>query len=74
MHQPIPPVILLGLAATGVVPSILFVGGMAWLSHIVIGWAIGDGAPVALRRNGSRGSIQSNHLKSRWPKRRRGDG
>ncbi len=43
MHQPILPAVLLGLAATGVIPLILVVGGTAWLSHIVIGWGVGDG-------------------------------
>ena len=49
MHQPVLPVILLGLAVTGLVPSILVVGGTAWLSHIVIGWAIGDGKRSAIQ-------------------------
>ena len=43
MHHPIPPLAVLGLAAAGVLPPLWFVGALAWLSHIVIDWAMGDG-------------------------------
>lgn len=33
---------------TGGVPTLLFVGATAWLSHIVIGWVIGDGLRTAV--------------------------
>ena len=42
MHHPIVPAAIVALNVTGVVPTLLFVGATAWLSHIVIGWAIGD--------------------------------
>ena len=43
LHQPIVPAAIIALNLTGVVPTLLFVGATAWLSHIVIGWGIGDG-------------------------------
>jgi hypothetical protein len=43
MHHPVPPLVVLGLAAAGVLPPLAFVGALAWLSHIVIDWAMGDG-------------------------------
>ena len=47
MHQPIVPAAIVALGVTGLVPSLVFVGATAWLSHIVIGWAIGDGRRTA---------------------------
>jgi hypothetical protein len=43
MHQPVLPLALLGLAAAGVLPPFWLVGALAWLSHIVVDWAMGDG-------------------------------
>ena len=43
MHLPIVPAAIVALNLTGLLPSLVFVAGTAWLSHIVIGWAIGDG-------------------------------
>ena len=43
LHMPLVPAAIVALNLTGVVPALLFVGATAWLSHIVIGWAIGDG-------------------------------
>ena len=44
MHVPIIPAAIVALhVSTGVVPSLVFVAATAWLSHIVIGWALGDG-------------------------------
>jgi hypothetical protein len=47
MHMPLVPAAIIALYVTGVVPTLLFVGATAWLGHIVIGWAIGDGRRVA---------------------------
>jgi hypothetical protein len=47
MHNPIVPAAIMALNLTGVVPTLLFVGATAWLGHIVIGWAIGDGMRTA---------------------------
>src|SRR3954447_5762389 len=43
MHHPVVPVTLLAVAATGVLSAFWLVGAMAWLSHIVVDWALGDG-------------------------------
>src|SRR3954453_23380965 len=43
MHHPVAPVTLLAVAATGVLSAFWLVGAMAWLSHIVVDWALGDG-------------------------------
>jgi hypothetical protein len=48
MHQPVVPAAIVALGVIGLVPSLLFVGATAWLGHIVIGWAIGDGPRAAL--------------------------
>ena len=42
MHHPLPPVVILALAAIGVLPPVLHVGALVWLGHIVIGMGIGD--------------------------------
>jgi hypothetical protein len=47
LHRPIVPVAIVALNMTGLLPSLVFVAGTAWLSHIVIGWAIGDGLRTA---------------------------
>jgi hypothetical protein len=43
MHHPVVPVALLAVASTGVLSPFWLVGGIAWLSHIVVDWALGDG-------------------------------
>jgi hypothetical protein len=43
MHHPVVPLALLGLAATGLLPALWTVAGLAWLSHIVVDWGLGDG-------------------------------
>jgi hypothetical protein len=43
MHHPAIPPAIVALSLTGVIPTLLFVGATAWLSHIVLGWGIGDG-------------------------------
>lgn len=43
MHHPLPPLAILVLATVGLVPSISIVAALAWLSHIVVDRALGDG-------------------------------
>jgi deazaflavin-dependent oxidoreductase (nitroreductase family) len=43
MHHPAPPLVIVGLAAAGVLSPFWFVGGLAWFSHIVVDRAFGDG-------------------------------
>lgn len=43
MHQPALPLALVGIAATGILAPIWLVGAMAWLSHIIVDRALGDG-------------------------------
>jgi hypothetical protein len=43
LHHPLPPLSMVGLAAIGVLPPFWFAGALAWLSHIVVDWAFGDG-------------------------------
>jgi len=47
MHHPIPPLAVLGLAAAGVLSPFWLVGALAWFSHIVVDWALGDGLRTA---------------------------
>jgi hypothetical protein len=46
-HHPLPPAVLTAIAVAGALtvslPPIWMVAGLAWLSHVVIGWGIGDG-------------------------------
>jgi hypothetical protein len=43
MHHPVLPLAVLGLALAGLLSPVWLVGAMAWLSHIVVDWALGDG-------------------------------
>jgi hypothetical protein len=43
MHHPAPPVVLAGLAFAGVVAPLWLVAGLAWLSHVIVDRALGDG-------------------------------
>ena len=43
MHQPAVPIVLLGLAATGVLTPFWLVGTLAWLGHIVADWGLANG-------------------------------
>lgn len=43
MHHLVPPLVLLVAAASGFLAPVWFVGARAWLSHIVVDWALGDG-------------------------------
>jgi hypothetical protein len=43
MHHPVAPLALAAVAATGVIGPFWLVGALAWLSHVVVDWALGDG-------------------------------
>jgi hypothetical protein len=43
MHHPAVPLALLAVAATGVLSAFWLVGAMAWLSHVIVDWGLGDG-------------------------------
>ncbi len=43
LHHPFPPMVVLLVAWFGLVPPVALVGSLAWLSHIVVDWALGDG-------------------------------
>lgn len=43
LHDPTPPIVLLGLGLANALPPIAIVGGLAWISHIIVDWALGDG-------------------------------
>ncbi len=43
MHQPVLPLAVAGLAATGVLSPFWLVGALAWLSHIVVDWGLAKG-------------------------------
>jgi hypothetical protein len=47
MHYPALPLALLGVAAVGILPTFWLAGALAWLGHIVIGRALGDGLRTA---------------------------
>ena len=51
MHHPLVPLIVIAVTATVLPIPILVVGGLAWLSHVVVDWALGDGIR---QRDGSR--------------------
>jgi hypothetical protein len=43
MHHPVVPLVLAVVAATGAIGPFWLVGALAWLSHVVVDWALGDG-------------------------------
>jgi hypothetical protein len=43
-HHAALPGALLVLASAAILPVFWLVASLAWLSHIVVGWAVGDGA------------------------------
>ena len=47
MHHPAPPLVVLALAAAGILSPFWFVGGLAWSSHIVVDLAFGQGLRTA---------------------------
>ncbi len=47
MHHPVPPVVVLGLAAAGILSPFWLVGALAWFSHIVVDLAFGHGLRTA---------------------------
>jgi hypothetical protein len=42
-HHPVSPVLLVAVAFVAALPPIWLIAGLGWLSHVVIGWGIGDG-------------------------------
>ena len=42
MHHPAPALVLVAPGAVGILPPALYVGGLAWLGHIVVGLGVGD--------------------------------
>jgi hypothetical protein len=42
-HHPLAPLALAAVAASGVIGPFWLVGALAWLSHVVVDWALGDG-------------------------------
>jgi hypothetical protein len=46
-HHPIPPLVVVGLAAVGVLSPLWLVGGLIWFSHIVMDMAFGQGPRTA---------------------------
>jgi hypothetical protein len=47
MHHPALPLAMLGVAAAGILPTFWLVGALAWLGHIVVDLAFGDGLRTA---------------------------
>jgi hypothetical protein len=47
MHHPALPLALLGLAAIGILPPFWLAGALAWLGHIAVDLALGDGLRTA---------------------------
>ena len=43
MHHPLPPILVFGLAAAGILSPFWLVGALAWFSHIVVDLAFGHG-------------------------------
>ena len=43
LHHPLPPTALAAVAFAAALPPLWLVAGLGWLSHVVIGWGIGDG-------------------------------
>ena len=42
LHHPALPIAAVAIAATGIIPALWLVGSLVWLSHLVIGWGVGD--------------------------------
>jgi hypothetical protein len=47
MHHPGSPLVVLGLAAAGILSPFWLVGALAWLSHIVVDFAFDQGLRTA---------------------------
>jgi deazaflavin-dependent oxidoreductase (nitroreductase family) len=53
LHQAVVPItVLLGTAVTGISPF-AYIGALAWLGHIVVGWGTGDRIRPGLKADGS---------------------
>ena len=42
LHHPVAAAAAVAVAATGIVPVVGLVAALVWLSHVVIGWGVGD--------------------------------
>jgi hypothetical protein len=42
LHHPAVPAAAVLITATGIVPTIWLVGSLVWLSHVIIGFGVGD--------------------------------
>ena len=42
LHQPVAAIAAVAVSVTAVVPVFWLIGSLVWLSHVVIGWAVGD--------------------------------
>jgi hypothetical protein len=42
LHNPVAAAAAVAVAATGIVPVVGLVAALVWLSHVVIGWGVGD--------------------------------
>ena len=47
MHHPVVPLAIAATAATGLLPPLWLVGGLAWLGHVIVDWGFGDGQRAA---------------------------
>ena len=47
LHHPVPPLVVLGLAAAGILSPFWFVAALAWLGHIVVDEGFGKGLRTA---------------------------
>jgi hypothetical protein len=43
LHHPLPSLAVVAVAWVGLLPPVALIGSLAWLSHIVVDWALGDG-------------------------------
>jgi lysylphosphatidylglycerol synthetase-like protein (DUF2156 family) len=42
LHQPVAAVVALAVSAIVAMPAVWLIGSLVWMSHVVIGWAVGD--------------------------------
>jgi hypothetical protein len=47
MHHPAVPLVLLGIAVAGILPTFWLVGALTWLGHILVDLGLGDGLRTA---------------------------
>jgi hypothetical protein len=47
LHHPAPPVVIAALATTGILAPFWLVAALAWLAHVLVDQALGDGQRTA---------------------------